>query len=137
MPAGGPVSTARPAQATQALPCERTCQRPDQRPAAALSLLLNHGELLTLGFASLSLRFSSCKMETVVSALWAGGKRGCNERLCGCYSELGHSVCLNKVSSLPSVEKEMATHPSLLAWRIPWAEEHGRPVCGVARVGHN
>ena len=22
-------------------------------------------------------------------------------------------------------EKEMATHPSTLAWRIPWMEEHG------------
>ena len=23
-------------------------------------------------------------------------------------------------------EKEMATHPSILAWRNPWIEEHGR-----------
>ena len=23
------------------------------------------------------------------------------------------------------LEKEMATHPSILAWRIPWAEELG------------
>ena len=23
-------------------------------------------------------------------------------------------------------EKEMATHSSILAWRIPWTEEHGR-----------
>ena len=45
----------------------------------ALSLLLNHGELSTLGFASLSLYFSSYKMGKV-SALWAGGKRCCNER---------------------------------------------------------
>ena len=26
-----------------------------------------------------------------------------------------------------SVEKEMATHSSTLAWRIPWTEEPGRP----------
>ena len=25
-----------------------------------------------------------------------------------------------------SVEKEMATHSSILAWEIPWAEEPGR-----------
>ena len=25
-----------------------------------------------------------------------------------------------------SLEKEMATHFSILAWRIPWAEEPGR-----------
>ena len=23
------------------------------------------------------------------------------------------------------LEKEMATHSSMLAWRIPWTEEHG------------
>jgi len=25
-----------------------------------------------------------------------------------------------------SLEKEMATHPSILAWEIPWTEEPGR-----------
>ena len=36
------------------------------------------------------------------------------------------------------LEKEMATHASILAWRIPWTEEPGRAtVHGVARVGHN
>ena len=35
-------------------------------------------------------------------------------------------------------EKEMATHSSLLAWRIPWTEEPGRPWCmGSRRVGHD
>ena len=24
-------------------------------------------------------------------------------------------------------EREMATHSSIFAWEIPWAEEHGRP----------
>ena len=32
----------------------------------------------------------------------------------------------------------MATHSSILAWRIPWTEETGRlQSMGVARVGHN
>ena len=26
-----------------------------------------------------------------------------------------------------SLEKEMATHPSILVWRIPWTGEPGRP----------
>ena len=31
----------------------------------------------------------------------------------------------------------MATHSSILAWRVPWTEEPGRfPVHGIARVGH-
>ena len=35
------------------------------------------------------------------------------------------------------LEKEMATHSSLLAWRIPWTEEPGRlQSIGSQRVGH-
>ena len=25
------------------------------------------------------------------------------------------------------LEKEMETHPSILAWEVPWTEEPGRP----------
>ena len=39
------------------------------------------------------------------------------------------------------LEKEMATHSSILAWRIPWqfqAEEPGRlQSMGLQRVGHD
>ena len=36
------------------------------------------------------------------------------------------------------LEKEMATHSSILAWRIPWAEEPGGLQSkGSQRVGHN
>ena len=36
------------------------------------------------------------------------------------------------------LEKEMATHSSILAWRIPWTEELGRlQSMGSQRVGHN
>ena len=36
------------------------------------------------------------------------------------------------------VEKEMATHSSILAWRIPWMEEPGRlQSTGLQRVGHD
>ena len=34
--------------------------------------------------------------------------------------------------------KELATHPSILAWDIPWTEEPGGlPSTGLHRVGHN
>ena len=37
-----------------------------------------------------------------------------------------------------SLEKEMATHFSTLAWRIPWREEPGRlQSMGSQRVGHD
>ena len=37
-----------------------------------------------------------------------------------------------------ALEKEMATHSSTLAWRIPWTEEPGGlPSMGSLRVGHD
>ena len=42
---------------------------------------------------------------------------------------------LNKKKVL---EKEMATHSSVLAWRIPWTEEPGRlQSIGLQRVNHD
>ena len=36
------------------------------------------------------------------------------------------------------LEKEMTTHSSILAWRIPWMEEPGGlQSMGSQRVGHN
>ena len=36
------------------------------------------------------------------------------------------------------LEKEMVTHSSILAWRIPWTEEPGRlQSTGSQRVGHD
>ena len=36
------------------------------------------------------------------------------------------------------LEKEMATHSSILAWKIPWMEEPGRlQSIGSQRVGHD
>ena len=36
------------------------------------------------------------------------------------------------------LEKEMATHSSILAWKTPWTEEPGRlQSMGLQRVGHN
>ena len=33
-----------------------------------------------------------------------------------------------------SLEKEMATHSSILAWETPWTEEPGGPHMGLQRV---
>ena len=36
------------------------------------------------------------------------------------------------------LEKEMATHSSILAWKIPWTEEPGGlQSMGLKRVGHD
>ena len=62
------------------------------------------------------------------------------------------SLVAQMVKSLPAVretrvqswgqeeplEKEMATHSSTLAWKIPWVEEPSRlQSMGSQRVGHN
>ena len=36
------------------------------------------------------------------------------------------------------LEKEMTSHSSILAWRIPWTEEPGRlQSVGLQRLGHD
>ena len=49
---------------------------------------------------------------------------------------------IRDVGSIPGLEdpleEEMATHSSILAWRIPWTEEPGGlPSIEWQRVGHN
>ena len=42
------------------------------------------------------------------------------------------------VGCIPRVEKEIATHSSILAWGIPWTEEpDGLQSMGLQRVGHH
>ena len=37
-----------------------------------------------------------------------------------------------------ALEKEMATHSSILAWKVPWMEEPGKlQSMGSQRVGHD
>ena len=58
-------------------------------------------------------------------------------------SEVKVSACNagDRVQSLgreDSLEKEMATHSSILAWRIPWTQEPGGlQSMGSQRVGHD
>ena len=50
-------------------------------------------------------------------------------------------VCSAGVQSLGQrdpLEKEMATHSSILAWRIPWTEKpSGLQSTGLQRAGHD
>ena len=46
------------------------------------------------------------------------------------YARSGCLICIG--SLLDSLEKEMATHSSILVWRIPWTEEPGG-LHGVAK----
>ena len=65
-------------------------------------------------------------------------------------AQLRPNLVAQSVKSLPAVqetqvrflgwedllEKEMTTHSSIRAWKMPWTEESGGLVCGVTRVGH-
>ena len=45
---------------------------------------------------------------------------------------------VQSLDQVDPLEKEMATHSSILAWRIPWAEESdGLESMGSQRVGHH
>ena len=45
---------------------------------------------------------------------------------------------VRSLSQEDPLEKEMATHSSTLAWKIPWMEEAGRlQSMGLQRVRHN
>ena len=52
-----------------------------------------------------------------------------------------HTMQETRVQSLgweDPLEKGMATHSSILAWKIPWTEELGRlQTMGSQRVGYN
>ena len=53
-------------------------------------------------------------------------------------SDVKGSASVQSLGWEDPLEKEMATHPSILAWRIPWTEEPGglQPM-GLQRVGHD
>ena len=45
---------------------------------------------------------------------------------------------VQSLSQKEPLEKEMTTHPSILAWRIPWTEEPGKlQSMGSQRIRHN
>ena len=47
-------------------------------------------------------------------------------------------IWLQSLDQEDPLEKDMATYPSILAWRIPWTEEPGGlQSTGAQRVGHN
>ena len=65
--------------------------------------------------------------------------QGSNPGLLRCRQmlyRLSHQVQL--LGQEDPLEKGMATHSSILAWRIPWTEETGRlQSMGLQRVGHD
>ena len=80
------------------------------------------------------------------------GKQDMTLNLVNVFCYLGASLVAQRLKHLPAMretwvrslgwedplEKEMATHSSILAWRIPWTEEPGGlQSTGSQRVGHD
>ena len=72
--------------------------------------------------------------------------------ICGTHTHTHTSLVAQMVQNLPTMqetqvrslgqedplEKEMATHSSILAWKISWAEKPGRlQSMGSQTIGHN
>ena len=83
---------------------------------------------------------------------WEGKVVAIFHLLDGGNSLWGTSLVVQRVKRLPTVretwvrtlgqedplEKEMATHSSTFAWKIPWTEEHSRlQSMGLQRIGHD
>ena len=56
----------------------------------------------------------------------------------GKESALMQEIQVQYLGREDALEKGMATHSSILAWRIPWTEEPGRlQSMGLPRIGHD
>jgi len=57
--------------------------------------------------------------------------------VCG-VARVGHNLATKLLLLKLTLEKEMATHSSIFAWRIPWTEKPGGlKSIGSQRVRHN
>ena len=74
--------------------------------------------------------FVSKVMSLLLNVLFSGKEPACQCRIC---DGSRFDPCVGKI-----LEEGMATHFSILAWRIPWTEESGRlQATGSQRVGHD
>ena len=62
---------------------------------------------------------------SILGLTYLNGDSSLHEDICSGL-KVDHSYSFKEVTPTFSMEKEMATHPSILAWRIPWTEEPGR-----------
>ena len=91
-------------------------------------------------------------MKVLVALVWLGDPMNCSLPGSSVHGILGTSLVAQRLKRLPAMqetlvrslgqedplEKEMATHSSILAWRIPWTEEPGGlQSTGLQRVRHD
>ena len=80
-------------------------------------------------------RKSRTWLSDTLKFLWAS--QVAQWRRTSCWCRRHKRLCVWSIS-WEDLEEEMATHSSILAWRIPWTEEPGRLLSiGLHRVGHD
>ena len=92
-----------------------------------------------------SRRWNSLQNSNLISSTCRGGRKGrLRLRDFSLVAQMVKRLSTMQESLVPSLgredplEKEIATHSSILAWKIPWMEEPGRLLSvGSQRVGHN
>ena len=80
----------------------------------------------------------------VLSPFLFHNNEGLSQYYASLVAQMVEHLCAMQQTWVPSLgwedplEKEMGTHSSILAWRIPWTEEPGglQPM-GLQRVRHN
>ena len=107
------------------------------RPLSPSNLLTFHSTwLLIFFFISLSLEHSPLFYTSILKPLgFTGGWMGKEP---DCQWQATQETWVQSLGWEDPLEEKMATHSSMLAWRIPWTEEPGElQLIGSQRVGHN
>ena len=96
-----------------------------------------------LSFVTLQIEIVVCTMQDSIYTLATSGLEALLLFFCFVYLVICKNLPAVKETQFLSpgwedpLEKEMATHSSILAWRIPWTEESGGlKFIGSKRVGH-
>ena len=75
-------------------------------------------------------------LATTVSNMGFSGDASVKEPACQCWRHKSH--WFDPWVGKDSLVEKMATHPSILAWRIPWTEEPGGlHSIGLQRIEHD
>ena len=70
--------------------------------------------------------------------LFMGFRGGASGKKAACQCRRQKEMWVQSLGGEDPLEEGMATHSSILAWRIPWREEPGSiQSMGSQRVGHN
>ena len=79
----------------------------------------------------------TCRVNVELVVLASGKRTSLVAQTVECLSTM-RETRVRSLGREDPLEKEMATHSNILAWKIPWTEEPGRlQSMGLQRVGHD